>query len=126
MASDTDDGKFLSQQAVGDEVAEGRKQLPLRQITGRAKDDDDTGASTMCERRSCKELLPTFVTAKVICLTIALGMERVVRVDRHATDGVFHLVVFVKADTFDVVPCGRLMAEEALIHLGLLHASGRH
>jgi hypothetical protein len=35
-------------------------------------------------------------------------------------------VVFVKADAFDVVPRGCLMAEEALIHLGLLHASGGH
>ena len=35
-------------------------------------------------------------------------------------------VVFVEADAFDVVPRSCLMAEEALVHLGLLHASGRH
>ena len=80
----------------------------------------------MSDRRSGQKLLPTFVTAKVMCLTITLGMERVVRVDGHSTDWVFHLVVFVKADTFDVVPCGCQMADEALIHLGLFHASGGH
>ena len=31
-------------------------------------------------------------------------------------------VVFVKAGAFDVVPGGRLMAQETLVHLGLLHA----
>ena len=36
------------------------------------------------------------------------------------------LVVFVEADTFDVVPRRCQMAEEALIHLGLFYASGRH
>ena len=35
-------------------------------------------------------------------------------------------MVFVKADAFDVVPRSCLMAEEALVHLGLLHASSRH
>ena len=34
--------------------------------------------------------------------------------------------MFVKADAFDVVPGRGLVAEEALIHLGLLHASGLH
>src|ERR1035437_8762296 len=80
----------------------------------------------MCDSGSGQKLLPTFVTAKIISLTIALGMERVVRVDGHSTDGVFHLVVFVKADASEVVPRGCLMAEEALIHLGLLHTGGRH
>ena len=35
-------------------------------------------------------------------------------------------MMFVKADAFDVVPRSCLMAEEALVHLGLLHAGGRH
>ncbi len=35
-------------------------------------------------------------------------------------------MMFVKAHPFDVVPRSRLMAKEALVHLGLLHASGRH
>lgn len=34
--------------------------------------------------------------------------------------------MLVEADAFDVVPCGCLMAEEALIHLGLLHTGCRH
>ena len=35
-------------------------------------------------------------------------------------------MVFVEADAFDVVPRRRLMAEEALINLGLFDASGLH
>ena len=34
--------------------------------------------------------------------------------------------MFVKSDTFNVVPRGGLMAEEALIYLGLLHVRDTH
>jgi hypothetical protein len=35
-------------------------------------------------------------------------------------------VVFVEADSFNVIPGGCLMAEETLIDLGLFHASDAH
>ena len=35
-------------------------------------------------------------------------------------------MVFVEAGAFNVVPRGRLMAEEALTHLGLFHARDAH
>lgn len=35
-------------------------------------------------------------------------------------------VVLIKADAFDIIPRGGLMAEEALIHFGLFHVRDSH